>query len=468
MNKTQSKKLIAGLAFAALLFTAPLHAQSVTTLEEHAPPDGPFYPGAPKSSSKVQGAIGDYIFRLYGTILLNVSTSDAVVVGQELPLWALPGNSTVTFPDGSTRRAGTVGDTIFTARQTIFGLQVSQKTATAGWNVSGLIEMDFAGSRPVDTTPSTQAQNRFFNQPRLRRGYVQLDHGDWRIVAGQDKAILAPLDPISLSHVATPLGATAGNLWAWLPQARVENRTKFGDTTLLVQAGILAPSFGDARLNDQQGIGGTAVDATFSGNGSRSRQPFYEARVAVSHPMAGRTATVGVSGHYGRERIGADREIDSVAFAGDISVPIFSKLIFRGEGFVGSNLSAFDGGIIQGVGVIAPVVTGGVVTTPGVFHKIRSRGGWAELISPVTSRDTFYAGAGTDDPEDISLVAGSGRTKNSFAWASYFHKLTPDVTLGAEWSFWDFQSRAIAGTTPGLRNTSGRANVVNIALAYQF
>src|SRR6185295_12274210 len=145
-----------------------------------------------------------------------------------------------------------VGDTIFTARQTIFGLQVSQKTATAGWNVSGLIEMDFAGSRPVDTTPSTQAQNRFFNQPRLRRGYVQLDHGDWRIVAGQDKAILAPLDPISLSHVATPLGATAGNLWAWLPQARVENRTKFGGTTLLVQAGILAPSFGDARLNDQQ------------------------------------------------------------------------------------------------------------------------------------------------------------------------------------------------------------------------
>jgi hypothetical protein len=461
---TFHKLLFTPLAFAMLLLPGRLPAQ--TQLEEHTPPDGPFYPGAPKSTSRLQGAVGDYIFRLYGTVLLNISMSDAIVVGQEVPLWAFPANINVTFSDGTQRRSGAVGDTIFTARQSILGVQVSPKTMGSGWNASGLIEMDFFGSRPVDTI--AQAQNRFFNQPRLRRGYLQLDKGDWRIVAGQDKVILAPLDPISLSHVAIPLGATAGNLWAWLPQVRVENRHKFGDTTLLVQGGIVAPSFGDSGLTDQAGINGSAVDFSFSGNGSRGRQPFYQARVALSHPMAGRTATAGVSGHYGRERIGANRDIDSAALAVDVSLPIFSKLIFRGEGFVGSNLSAFDGGVLQGVGRIAPVAAGGVVTTPGVFRKIRSRGGWAELISPVTSKDIFYVGAGTDDPLDTTLLPNANRSKNSFAWASYFRKLTSDVTLAAEWSFWDFQTRSITGTTLGPRLTSGRGNVVNIALAYQF
>src|SRR4029078_5778284 len=162
--------------------------------------------------------------------------------------------------------------------------------ATAGWNVSGLIEMDFAGSRPVDNTPSTQAENRFFHQPRLRRGYVPLDHCDWRIVAGQDKAILAPLDPISLSHVATPLGATAGNLWGWLPQGRIDMNHKLGNASALFQFGVLRPQFADPRLGDVPGIG-TSIDGA-PGLGERATHPFYQSRVAVSHPMNGSSVTV--------------------------------------------------------------------------------------------------------------------------------------------------------------------------------
>ena len=392
---------------------------------------------------------------------MNISMSDTVQVGQDVPLWPLPGNSNVSFRDGTTKRAGSVGDTIFTARQSILGVQVSPKTNSSGWNPSGLVEIDFFGSRPVD--PIFQSQNRVFNQPRLRRAYLQLDKGDWRIVAGQDKAILSPLDPISLSHVAIPLGATAGNLWAWLPQVRVENRHKFGDSTLLVQAGILRPSFGDSALTDQAGVNGSAVDSTFSGFGERARQPFYEARVALSHPFAGRTATVGVSGHYGREKIGADRDIDSSAVAVDVTLPIVKYLIFRGEGFTGTNLAPFGGGVLQGVGFVPAAGT-----TPAQFRKISAVGGWAELISPVTPKDILYAGAGTDDPRDRTLLPGSTRSKNTFVWASYFRKLAPDVTAAFEWSFWDFRTRAFNGANLGPRLTSGRGNVYNIAIAYQF
>ena len=436
-----------------------------TTLEDHTPPDGPFYPGAPKSSSRLQAPIGDYILRVYGTLLLNISTSDTVQVGQDVPLWPFPGNLPVSFPDGTTKRAGAVGDTIFTARQSMVGFQVSPKTVGSGWSASGLVEIDFFGSRPNDS--SLQTQNRVFNQPRLRRAYLQLDKGDWRIVAGQDKAILAPLDPISLSHVAIPLGATAGNLWAWLPQVRAENRHKFGKSTLLIQGGILRPSFGDNRLADQAGLTGTsagsAVDGTFSGLGERGRQPFYEARVALSHPMAGRTATIAVSGHYGREAVGADKGIDSSAEAVDWSIPLHKYLIFRGEAFTGGNLVSFDGGIEQGV-----AFTPAAGTTPAQFRKIADQGGWGELISPVTAKDILYAGAGTDDPRDRDLMPNSSRSKNSFVWASYFRKLAPDVTAAVEWSFWDFRTRNFIGPNLGPRQTSGRGNVVNIALAYQF
>jgi hypothetical protein len=392
---------------------------------------------------------------------MNISTSDTVQVGQDVPMWPLPGNSNVTFPDGTTRRAGSVGDTLFTARQSILGVQVSPKTLGSGWNASGLVEIDFFGSRPVD--PTFQPQDRVFNQPRLRRAYLQLDKGDWRIVAGQDKMVLAPLDPISLSHVAVPLGATAGDLWAWLPQVRVENRHKYGKATLLVQGAVLRPSFGDSRLTDQSGVNGSAVDSTFSGFGERGRQPFYQARVAWSHPLAGRTATFGVSGHYGREEVGANKGIDSSAEAVDVTLPIHKYLIFRGEGFTGANLVPFEGGIDQGV---AFTPAAGLI--PAQFRKIRDVGGWTELISPVTPKDILYAGAGTDDPRDSDLMPGTTRSKNSFVWASYFRKLAPDVTAAVEWSFWDFRTRSFIGPELGPRLTSGRGNVINIALAYQF
>src|ERR1041384_1243700 len=111
-----------GVLFCAGLLSMPvlMHAadpgqnQQAANTEEHAPPDGPFYPGAPKSSSRLQASFGDFTLRFYGTLLLNVSMSDTAQVGQEIPLWPLPGNIPVSFADGTTKRAGSAGDTLFT------------------------------------------------------------------------------------------------------------------------------------------------------------------------------------------------------------------------------------------------------------------------------------------------------------------------------------------------------------------
>ena len=44
--------------------------------------------------------------------------------------------------------------------------------------------------------------------------------------------------------------------------------------------------------------------------------------------------------------------IDSWALAFDLNVPMHSRLVLRGEGFVGSNLIPLQGGILQGVSVL--------------------------------------------------------------------------------------------------------------------
>ncbi len=414
------------------------------------------YPSQTPDQGKLGVTVGPINVRFRGTLLLNLSGSDSAVAGGDLPLWAAPGPGNVTFLDGST---GRTHDLFITARQTVLGFAISPSTPPAsGWTPSAVVEFDFFGSRPAD---NNLPQGRVFNQPRLRLAYFQLTKGTWKFVAGQDKVIIAPLDPISFSHVAAPLGATAGNLWGWSPQVRVEKTQKLSEkTTALFQLGVLRPEFADIRLGDTLAAGNGSLDNATAG--TRSTMPFFQARAALSHPMNGSTATVGLGVHYGREVVGVTRHPDSWVSALDFRIPVHSRLILRGEGYAGSNLLPFQGGIDQGVAV----VTG----PPFVINKVGDAGGWGELTIRVTTDDKnhLYFGAGTDDPVYHTLLPGSGRSRNSFYWASYFHKLTNDVTVALEWSNWQFRTTGFTGNAPGPRGAYGRANVFNLAFAYTF
>lgn len=426
----------------------------------------PSYPGLPRGqASKLETDIGPMKARFYGTILFNSSISDSGIFGQEVPLWALNDGGAVTYPDGTVGRTGNNHDLIFTMRQSILGLTLNPaKPSDSGWNPSALLEMDFFGARPSD---GVLPENRVFNQPRLRLGYFQLEHKSVKFVFGQDKMIFAPLDPVSLSHVGVPLGATAGDLWGWFPQARMDWTHNIGSTGLLVQVGVLRPQFGDARVDTAATpTTGSVFDIGSAGLGERTTRPFYQARVALSPKIGTRTATFGVSGHFGEEKIGVNRNLQSWAVAVDMRLPLGPHAIVRGEGYAGSNLIPFMGGIDQGAALL------GTLGTPGArIQRIGDGGGWAELIVPMNSgKDTLYFGAGTDDPKDSTLLPGSTRAKNSFLWASYFRKITNEVTLAAEWSYWDFRTIAFVNNLPTRRvkATTGTTNVFNISLAYQF
>jgi hypothetical protein len=425
----------------------------------------PTYPGEPFNNPPVEAAAGPVKLRLYGTVLLNMSFSDSDEVGQEVPLWPFPSSTPITLANGTTKSAGSIHDTIFTARQSILGVVLNPSNAPAsGWTPSAEVEIDFFGTTPVDTD---LPEDRVLNQPRLRKAFFRLRKGNFDLVAGQDNIIISPLDPVSLSHVAVPLGYAAGDLFGWLPQVRVDYSHNFGKTGTLFQFGLLRPSFGDPRLGDDPTSGITLTTA--SGAGERAGQPFYQTRFAVSRPMQGSAATIGVGGHYGKEIVGATQNIDSWAVTMDFRVPVLSRLVFRGEAYTGSNLVPFGGGVIQGVAAVtapAPVPAGSPTLTQ--IHPIGDTGGWAEFTILASRRNVFYLGASSDDPVHKDLEPGTTRDRNSVFWASYFRKLTNAITLAAEWSNWQFHTTSFIGNTPDGPAAGGRGNVVNVALAYQF
>ena len=136
---------------------------------------------------------------------------------------------------------------------------------------------------------------------------------------------------------------------------------------------------------------------------------------------------------------------------------------------MGSNLIPFGGGVLQGIATVPTAASAPPAPPFTQFRKIGDGGGWGEFTIPVTPRNVFYLGGSTDDPVNKDLLPSSTRQKNSFVWASYFRKLTREITLGAEWSNWQFHTLAFVSNTPAGRSPNyGRGNVVNIALAYQF
>src|SRR5712692_827500 len=164
--------------------------------------------------------------------------------------------------------------------------------------------------------------------------------------------------------------------------------------------------------------------------------------------IRGTAATFGVSGHYGKESVGVDRELNSWAVAFDGSATVDPHIVLRGEAFTGTNLIPFQGGIQQGAAVLAaPVAT----NPPLLIQTIDAHGGWAELtvLPTLSGKDAVYFGAGTDKPKVGTLLPGSGRAENTFIWLSYFRRLTGSVTVATEWSNWRFKTVSFVNNAPG-------------------
>ena len=115
-----------------------------------------------------------------------------------------------------------------TLSQSILGLEFRGPSLPQGGQVHGSVSMDFysrAGGYDVF---------------RLRQGKISFDWKRRSLTVGQDKTLIAPLQPTSFARVGIPPLDGAGNLWLWRPQIRYEERLPLSPVTeATLQFGVL-------------------------------------------------------------------------------------------------------------------------------------------------------------------------------------------------------------------------------------
>lgn len=362
------------------------------------------------AQSKVE-ASQHFPIRVTGMALFNGFLNSRGSGGQEYPLYAWPGSQ------------ASGGGSFY---QTTLGLEYSGPQTFLGGKVYGSVYMDFAGGSgsPLDLGF------------RLRTGEIRIDWADRSIMAGLESPIFAPRSPASLAQVEFPALAAAGNLWLWVPQVRFEQRIHFtGQTGVRAQVGVVQTS----EVQPYQPGGASPEPAR---PGIEGRFEFYH---RFSRDVDGRRIEIAPGFHTSVTHV-AGSSVSSNLFSLDWFANPLSKLEFTGAFFSGQNVAPVGG------------LEGFTILPSGLVIPVRSKGGWAQVTVPATSRLAFHFFSGLENGRTADLESYAiGR--NWVYGANLFYRLAPNVLLGPEVS----QAR-----TTYIDSKVRLNNHYDLALAYLF
>jgi hypothetical protein len=313
-----------------------------------------------------------------------------------------------------------------TVRQSVIGLQFHGPSLLGGGRASGSLFMDFFAGTP-------EPLNQTF---RIRTASLQLDWKNTSILLGQEKPIISPREPNSLAQVGVSPLTNAGNLWLWLPQARIEQRFHAGEVTQFrVQAGVL-----------QSRETASIVPPQFASAPAPWR-PAWEGRFELTHQFSDDTRLELASAfHTGSSRVFA-QSIPSRLWAADWLLRAHRSVEWTGTFFSGQNLAGL-GALRQGFTILGP----------GEVIPVHSRGGWSQVSLLPHSRLTFNLLGGQHDDRNSDIMDG-GFAKNQAYGANVMIRLAPNVVLSFEnLRLW----------TTYLNRGTRRNNHYDLALAYLF
>ncbi len=304
-----------------------------------------------------------------GLILVNGFFNNARVNNSDAPQFALADTNPVSGGGG-------------TLRQTRLRVLVTEPDVLRGTGGAEL-DVDFFGGQPA-------AGGRTFPVLRLRRAIATVSWGKTDLLLGQESPLVAGREPRSLASVGFPDFAAAGNLWLWIPQARLSFET--GVTLrLAIQGALLAPT-----SNGNSGAFLTQPDSA-----ERTGRPFAQGRIKLGWGPTDDPNEVAVGGHIGWIRgfdaTTGDSLVQSSAITVDARVQL-GEVELLGEAFAGQALGVLGGG---GVGQ-----TIGLNGAP-----VRTKGGWGQLNLRLRRNVTVGGGCGLDDPDDADVLA-TGALRN--------------------------------------------------------
>jgi hypothetical protein len=395
--------------------------------------------------TKVESA-SRYRVRLSGLILLNMFANTGSVDNIEVP------TLTAKSLDGDFNTDRNFGGTV---RQTQIGLEVFGPSLF-GARSSGKVSLDLAGN-------NGQLNGVTVGLPRLRTATGRLDWGKTSLVAGQDSLFFLPQSPTSLASVETPPLANSGNLWAWLPQVRVETRfsTPHG-SEIAIQAGILDPISGES-LNDDSN--------RTADSGEQSDRPALATHISWSRPMFGRRINIGAAGYRSEHSLPPDTlttppvHITSWLAAFDWQVPMSSWIAFSGSIYRGAAIGGLGGGLGRSV---IPILDGGASTLDAIHSRaLDTAGGWAQMKFTISPRYEINTAFGEETPFGSELNASpdaptyleASLARNWAAFTNLIYHARSNLLFALEYRRIHSQE---------LQAEADSANHINVSMGVQF
>ena len=320
----------------------------------------------------------------------------------ENSFWTGRGGGGQANPTIAPQQAGPV-DAGATFRQTVLGVKFDGPDIIWGGKVTGSAYADFFGGPGGTLTQYV----------RLRVASINTAWKHTTVTIALDKPIIAPREPDSLAQVGVSPLTSAGNLWLWQPQVRVEQRFAFGENAgLRAQAGVY-----------QTAEGGTGLSSEYGGSLARSR-PGYEGRFEFWAGGESRRIEIAPGFHVSSSHV-LEQTTPSQVFSVDWLIRPFSRFDFTGQFFHGENVGVL-GGLQQGI-TITPY--DGTV----MLRSVGATGGWAQFKLRFTQRLTMNLYGGQEDDRATDLLLG-GISKNQIYAGNLMYRFGSNILAAFEGS----------------------------------
>lgn len=372
-----------------------------------------------ETETKEQKKCTSYNFKFSGYFKADYSFDQARVS---------PGNYAIKVLQGPENEV-----TNMTARETRIGFDFSW--ADGGIRSDAKLEFDFYG---LGASPASLNSMENKAAPMLRHAYIKLTKGHWTVLAGQTSDVISPLVPKTVNYT---VGWAQGNIGYRRPQFRLSTWTGLGSGKLTA---CVAATRTIGHDLDENWIDGSPDSLISTGDGvddgADSPIPTIQGRLGLEAGIGAKGhAAIGVSGHFGREEARittydlagdvlekGNRELESWSFNFDLKLKLSDRVSLSGEYFVGQNLGAYLGGVLQD---FSPT-----------FNEIGAKGGWGMISLVPLEKALFNIGYCYDDPDEEDFIipeesSGTMINMNSVFFGNIMYSVTKNVTAMIEGSY---------------------------------
>jgi hypothetical protein len=301
---------------------------------------------------------------------------------------------------------------------------------TNDWKLGGVLEFD-----AFNDPSNTGAFGGQIWTPRVRLAYADLVHENITIRFGQAWDPLFGNVPVSLSHIAFPLGYGAAGDVGWrFPGIFFYYKFDSNSSThVSLDAAVMAGSWANGP--------GATTSFTTAGNAGT---PQFELRLNVENKFSdGGVLKAYVVGHYDQVNlagIGADTTNNLTGTAGELGASFSSNgFLVQGNVYTGKNVAHQFGNLTQ---------------FPGVNMDLSSTGGWAQVGYAFESGWGVYGYFGTESVnKDDAIALRMPREKNNLYDIMVRYETGP-FTIGVEYlgNHLTYLTYPLAGPTENTQN----------------